>query len=144
MQARIELAILDLNYNTHCQQATTKSGLFITIPCKIVLSVFCFLTGKARFKFLFPKGRKAWVAKPILESKEYIHLTYMLDDILQLQLHGNQLDIMTFDKPSTLPYNIAIVDKPPKEQVVATHTSCFPTKHTAFDTNILLINTNFS
>ena len=97
MQARIELAILDLNYNTHCQQAAAKSGLFITIPCKIVLSVIYFLTGKARFKFLLPKGRKARVAKPILESKKYIHLTYMLDNIVQLRLHGNQLDIMTFN-----------------------------------------------
>ena len=35
---------------------------------------------------------------------------------------------MTFDKPSTLPHNIATVDKPPKEQVIAAHTSRFPTK----------------
>ena len=128
MRARIELAILDHNYNTQHQQATTKSGLFITIPCKIVLHVFYFLTGKARFKLLFPKGRKAWVAKPILESKKYIHLTYMLDDIVELRLHGDKLDTMTFDKPSTLPHNIATVDKPPKEQVIAAHTSRFPTK----------------
>ena len=104
-------APVDHNYNTQCQQATTKSGLFITIPCKIVLHAFYFLTGKARFKLLFPKGRKAWVVKPILESKKYIHLTYMLDDIVQLRLHGDKLDTMTFDKPSTLPHNIATVDK---------------------------------
>ena len=36
---------------------------------------------------------------------------------------------MKLDKPSTLPHNIATVDKPPKEQVIATHISCFP-KHT--------------
>ena len=59
MQARIELAVLDHNYNTQHQQATTKSGLFITISYNIVLNVFYFLTGKARFKLLFPKGRKA-------------------------------------------------------------------------------------
>ena len=52
----------------------------------------------------------------------------MLDDTVQLQLHGDKLDTMTFDKPSTLPHNIAIVDKPPKEYVIATHTSRFPTK----------------
>ena len=78
----MEFAILDHNYNTQHQQATTKSGLFITIPCKSVLNAFYFLTGKARFKQLFPKGRKAWGAKPILESKKYVHLTYMLDDIV--------------------------------------------------------------
>ena len=83
MRGHIELAILDHNYNTQRQQAITKSGLFITIPCKIVLHVFYFLTGKDRFKLLFPKGRKVWVAKPILESKKYIHLTYMLVQLTQ-------------------------------------------------------------
>ena len=54
----------------------------------------------------------------------------MLDYIVQLQLHGDKLNTMTFDKPSTLPHNIAIIDKPPKEQVIATHTSHFSTKIT--------------
>ena len=54
MEAHIELAILDHNYNTQHQQATTTSGLFITIPYNIVL-MFYFLIGKARFKLLFPK-----------------------------------------------------------------------------------------
>ena len=63
--------------------------------------------------------------------------------IVQLRLHGDKLDTMTFDKPSTLPLNIATVDKPPKEQVI-THIT-FSHKNTqAFDTNILLINRNFS
>ena len=52
----------------------------------------------------------------------------MLDDIVQVQLHGDKLDTITFNKPSTLPHNIATVDKPPKEQVITAHTSCFPTK----------------
>ena len=68
MRAHIELAMLDHNYNTERQQATTKSGLF-TIPCKIILNVFYFLTEKARFKLLFQRGRKAWISEPILESK---------------------------------------------------------------------------
>ena len=46
MRAYVELAILDHNYNTQRQQATTKSGLFITIPCKIVLHVFISSQGK--------------------------------------------------------------------------------------------------
>ena len=52
----------------------------------------------------------------------------MLDDIVQLRLHGDKLDTMVFDKPSILPHNNATVDKPPKEQVIAAHTSRFPTK----------------
>ena len=35
---------------------------------------------------------------------------------------------LKFDKPSTLLHNIATVDKPPNEQVIAAHTSRFPTK----------------
>ena len=46
MRARIELTILDHNYNTQRQQATTKSGLFITTPCKIVLHIFITSQGK--------------------------------------------------------------------------------------------------
>ena len=65
--------------------------------------------------------------KPILENKNYTHLMHMLDDIIQLRLHGNKPDTVTFAKPSTLPHNIATIDKPPKEQVIAAHTSRFPT-----------------
>ena len=52
----------------------------------------------------------------------------MLDDIVQLQLYGDKLDTMKFDKLNTLPHNITTVDKPPKEQVIATHILRFPTK----------------
>ena len=64
------------------------------------------------------------MAKPILESKDYTLLIHMLEDVIQLRLHGHKLDTMKFDKP--LLYNIVTVDKPPKEQVIATHISCFP------------------
>ena len=50
----------------------------------------------------------------------------MLKDVIQLRLHGHKLDAVKFDKPSTLAYNITTVDKPPKEQVIATHISHFP------------------
>ena len=53
----------------------------------------------------------------------------MLEDIIQLRLHGHKLDTKQFDKPSALPHNIATVDKPPKEQVIDSHISHFP-KHT--------------
>ena len=66
------------------------------------------------------------MAKQILENKDYIYLTHMLEDVIQLRLHGHKLDTMQFDKTSTLPHNIATVDKPTKEQVIATHISRFP------------------
>ena len=58
MRARIELAILDHNYNTQRQQATTKSGLFITIPCKIVLHVFLFPYRESQVQAAIPKRKE--------------------------------------------------------------------------------------
>ena len=83
MQAHIELAILDHNYNTQREQATTKSGKLITL---YVCVTFLMCTGKPRFKILFPKGQSAWVAKPILQNKDYTHLTHIMNDILETKL----------------------------------------------------------
>ena len=60
-------------------------------------------TGKPRFKVLFPKGWSAWVAKPILQNKDYTHLTHMMNDILELRTHGKQQDTLDFDKALKLP-----------------------------------------
>ena len=64
MQAHIELAILDHNYNTQRKQATTKDGIKIIILHLCLMCIF-FTEGKARYLIVFPKGRKSWVAKPI-------------------------------------------------------------------------------
>ena len=42
--------------------------------------------GKARYSVTFPKGKKAWAAKPILEDKDYKHLTHMMEDIIQFSV----------------------------------------------------------
>ena len=36
------------------------------------------------------------------QFKDYTHLTHILEDIIQLWLHGHELDIVTFEKPSTM------------------------------------------
>ena len=74
----------------------------------------------------FPKGRKAWIAKPILEAKDYTHLTHMMEDVIQFRLGDKKLDIIDYDTPSTIPHNIATIERPPKEDVIAKHTSRFP------------------
>ena len=33
---------------------------------------------------MFPKGRKQWIARPVLEGKNYKHLLIMMDDVIQL------------------------------------------------------------
>ena len=56
MRARTQLASLDHNHNTLREQATTK-------------------TGELRWKVVFPKAKRAWVAKAIYQQKtsEYLH-----------------------------------------------------------------------
>ena len=83
-------------------------------------------TGKPRFKVLFPKGQRAQVAKPTLQNKDYMHLTHTMNDILELRTHGKQQDTLDFDKALTLPHNIATIERPPKDKIIAKHTSRFP------------------
>ena len=84
IQARIKLAILDHNYNTQHKQATTKDGTKI-VKLHVCLIVY-FTDGKARYLIVFLKGRKSWVAKPILEEKDYTHLCHIMKDAVQLRL----------------------------------------------------------
>ena len=122
MQANIELAILDHNYNTQREQATTKSGKLIMLyVCVTLLNVY----RKAKIKVLFPKGWSTWVAKPMLQNKDYTHLTHMMNDILELQTHGKQQDALDFDKALALPQNIAMIEQPPKDEIITKHTSRF-------------------
>ena len=51
----------------------------------------------------FPRGRKTWIAKSILEAKDYMHLTHMMEDI---RLDDKKHDIIDYDTPSTIPRNI--------------------------------------
>ena len=105
MQAHIELAILDHNYNTQRKQATT-------LYCACLLNLY--ISGKARYSVTFLKGRKAWIAKPILEDKDYKHLTHMMEDIIQFRLNDKRDDMIDYDTPSTIPHNIATIEWPPK------------------------------
>ena len=71
---------------------------------------------------VFPKGRKSWVAKPILEKK-FDHLYHMMEDVAQLWLNECKQELLDYDKPDSIPQNIAC---PSKELVVAQHISRFP------------------
>ena len=65
MQARIELANLDHNYNTQRKQATTKDGIYIHVCCTYLLIIF------STYSIVFPKERKSWIAKLILQANNY-------------------------------------------------------------------------
>ena len=71
MQACIELAILDHNYNT------TTSGQFHHFDNYLPITL-----GRTRLKITFLERKMAWVAKSIIEDKQYALLTRMLDDII--------------------------------------------------------------
>ena len=126
MQVCIELAILDHNYNTQCKQATTKDGTKIII---LHLCLMCIFTeGKARYLIVFLKGRKSWVAKPILEEKDYTYLCHIMEDVAQLRLDEHQQELFDYDKPDFMPQNIASIERPPKQEVITQHTSRFSTR----------------
>ena len=66
MVARSQLAALDHNANTTRNHATVSSGEN---------------EGELRYKVVFPKRSKEWVAKPIMEKTTRDHLQPMLDAI---------------------------------------------------------------
>ena len=66
MLARTKLAALDHNHNLGRIQAKTLSGV-------------------ARYKVVYPKSGKDWVAKPIREAKSYNYLDHMMDRVISLR-----------------------------------------------------------
>jgi len=56
MQPRIELAILDHNYNTQCKQAVTKSDLLSLYIINIVLNTS--VQGKQGTRLFFQSGER--------------------------------------------------------------------------------------
>ena len=85
--------------------------------------------GDKRYNIVFPKGRKRWIARPLLESKNYSHLVTMLDDVIKLRLSDRQ-DIQEYTLPDSIPKNIAPVQRPSKDDVVQAHITRFQTHTT--------------
>ena len=69
---------------------------------------------------------KLWTATPILEPKDYTHLTHMMEDVIQFRLDDKTHDMIDYNTPSTIPCNIATIERPPKEDIVSRHKSRFP------------------
>ena len=76
---------------------------------------------------MFPKGRKRWIARPLLESKKYDHLLTMMGDVIQLRLQDNRQDIQEYNVPDSIPKNIASTPKPAKEDTIQAHITRFHT-----------------
>ena len=50
----------------------------------------------------------------------------MMEDIIQFRLDDKRHDMIDYNTPSTIPHNIATIERPPKQDVIAQHTSRFP------------------
>ena len=104
MVARTQLAALDHNANTRRQQATVSKGEN---------------EEELRYKVVFPKQTKEWVAKPIME-KTREHLKPILDSIVARKLQDAADRSATLTAPH-VPCNIATKPRPAKADVIAKH-----------------------
>ena len=66
-----------------------------------------FVSGDKKYNVVYPKGRKRWIVKKLLEGKDYSHLDALMDDVITLRQTPSRLDIHTFALPDTIPKNIA-------------------------------------
>jgi len=100
MIARTQLAILDFNCGSECQQATTKDGTL-------------------RYKQVFSKITQTWVVKKITAKKDRLYLSELLEGIQSGEVEGNLPDIGTIRK------NIAPVERPDKTEAISNMRSRF-------------------
>ena len=63
-----------------------------------------------------------------VRSQEYSHLDALLDDVIQLRHTLDTLGMHTFEKPDDIPKNIALSQRPPKQEVIDAHVTRF-SKH---------------
>jgi len=61
----------------------------------------------------------------LLENKDYKNLHALLDDVLEVRQHPDRLGTHNFEVPDNIPKNIALIQKPPKQQAVDAHITRF-------------------
>ena len=106
MVARTQLTALDHNSGTGRSQAEASSG-------------------EKRFRYVYPKGMKDWVVRPVFEEKTKPHVTEMLCSVLEMRDTGEEPEQV---QVPDLPKIIAPIPRPPKEDLLARHVSRFGRK----------------
>ena len=81
--------------------------------------------GDKQYRYVYPKGMKDWVVKPVFKKKSKQHVRDMMHWVLESRATGE--DIEEVEVPD-LPRNIAPVPRPPKEELLARHASRFGKK----------------
>ena len=109
MVARTQLAALDHNANTGREQATSSKGES---------------EGELRYKVVYPKRSKQWIAKPIMEQTTRDHLRPILDAIVERKSQNPNDRSATIRAPH-IPRNIASMPRPDKADVIERHVSRF-------------------
>ena len=107
MVARTQLAAFDHNANTGRDHATSSKG-----PNK----------GGLRFKVVFAKGSKEWVAKPIMGKTTRDRVRPLLDAIVECQDAAEKSATLT---ATHIPRNIACTPRPAIADVIAKQRSRF-------------------
>lgn len=103
MVSRTQLAVIDHNCNVGRGVATTASG-------------------DERYKCVYPKLQKQWVAKPIYEEKTYQFVHYLLRDTILLK--EGEIEAPALERPN-LPKNIAPNPRGNKGDIIERHVSRF-------------------
>ena len=103
MKCRTQLAIIDNNWNAGREVATTEAG-------------------DPRFKCVYPKLQKKWVAKPMYEEKSYQFVDYLIRDTILLK--QGAINVPPLQRP-VLPANIAPTPRGNKEDIIEQHMSRF-------------------
>ena len=105
MVARTMLVALDNNCNVGRPMAVSKTE-----------------ENTNRYTLVYPKSRKAWVARPVYEQKSFTYATDMLHDMMK----GSSDDSEDFEiQIPLLPRNIAKTPRPNKVEMIAEHISRF-------------------
>ena len=106
MLARTQLAVMDHNLNIGRELALTRDGSKI-------------------FKVVHTKSQKDWVAKPVYQEKDHGYIDDMIEEVLEwtTKEHAPLRKKKAVPLPSPIACNIARVERPPKEVVIAKHRS---------------------
>ena len=103
MVARTQLAVIDHTSNTGRNQATVTRGKN---------------KGEKKYKLVFPKGQKKWVAKPIKIEKSYSFVQDLMESVFFMKNDTTDDEDVT---TSCLPKNIAPIPRPSREEVITAH-----------------------
>ena len=81
--------------------------------------------GHMKYKLVFPKGQKKWVAKPIKTRKSYSFVEDLMETVYKTATKTDDRDTTDDEDntttPASIPKNIAPIPKPSREEIITAH-----------------------